>query len=79
MEQLNDKHQFCELMKEKELAVPESYLVKSNEDVYKLNEMLQKKVEQSPESQRHKYDFILKNIEYDPVHRLDCFRLPTNK
>jgi len=40
MEQLNDKHQFCELMKEKELAVPESYLVKSNEDVYKLNEML---------------------------------------
>ena len=45
MEQLNDKHQFCELMKEKDLAVPESYLVKSNEDVYKLNEMLQQKVE----------------------------------
>ena len=40
MEQLNNKHQFCELMKEKRLAVPESYLVKSNEDVHNLNEML---------------------------------------
>lgn len=36
-------------------------------------------MEQAPESERHKFDFILKNIEYDPVHRLDCFRLPTTR
>ena len=79
MESLNHKHQFCELMKEKRLAVPESYLVKSNEDVYELNEMLRQKKEQASEGERHKFDFILKNIEYDPVHRLDCFRLPTTR
>lgn len=79
MEQLNDKHQFCELMKKMNLAVPKSYLVKSNEDVYKLNDMLQDQLDQAPQSESYKYDFILKNIQYDPVHRLDCFRLPTKK
>lgn len=28
------------------------------------------------EEKRHKHTFILKNIEYDPVHRLDLFTLP---
>lgn len=59
--------------------MPETYIVKSNEDVYKLNEMLHKKKEQASESERYKIDYILKNIEYDPVHRLDLFRLPTTK
>ena len=27
---------------------------------------------------RYKHDFILKNIDYDPVHRLDLFRLPAS-
>ena len=59
--------------------MPESYIVKSEEDVHKLNEMFRQKLEQAPETERHKFDFILKNIEYDPVHRLDCFRLPTTQ
>lgn len=33
-EKLNDKHQFCELMKSVNLPVPESFLVKSNSDVF---------------------------------------------
>jgi len=39
-EKLNDKHQFCELMKELGLAVPESFLVTSNEEVFQVNEEL---------------------------------------
>ena len=39
-EQLNDKHQFCMLMKEFHLPVPESFLVKSNEDVLEINRKL---------------------------------------
>lgn len=66
-------------MKEKNMAVPESYIVKSNEEVHALNAKLSEQMEHSPDEDHYKYDFILKNIQYDPVHRLDCFRLPTTK
>lgn len=66
-------------MKEKGLAVPESYIVRSNEDVHALNAKLFEQMEHASDDQHYKYDFILKNIQYDPVHRLDCFRLPTTK
>ena len=49
MEQLNDKHQFCTLMKSKDLAVPESYIVKSNEEVHALNAELSERMEHSPD------------------------------
>ena len=43
-EKLNDKHQFCQLMKSMNLAVPESFLVKSNEDVFNTNEILKQRI-----------------------------------
>lgn len=43
-DQLSDKHQFCELMKNQGLAVPESFLVKSNEEVFKINEILKQRI-----------------------------------
>jgi len=75
-EKLNDKHQFCTFMKELNLSVPESYLVKSNEDVFAINSDLKQKVHLCGEDEMYKFNFILKNIEYDPVHRLDLFTLP---
>jgi len=75
-EKLNDKHQFCDLMKAFNLAVPESFLLKSNEDVFKINEELRQRIVKFGESERYKHTFILKNITYDPVHRIDLFTLP---
>jgi len=75
-EKLNDKHQFCSLMKELNLSVPESHLVKSNEDVFVVNSNLKQQIQLCGEDERYKFNFILKNIEYDPVHRLDLFTLP---
>lgn len=43
-EQLSDKHQFCELMQSNGLAVPESFLVKSNQDVFNVNEILKQRI-----------------------------------
>jgi len=77
-EKLNDKHQFCELMKELGLAVPESFLVTSNEEVFQVNEELKQRIKRDGEKYRYKHVFILKNIDYDPVHRLDLFQLPAN-
>lgn len=37
---LNNKHEFCKLMKKKGLAVPHSYIVENDEDTHKLNEQL---------------------------------------
>lgn len=75
-DKLSDKHQFSELMKEMGLAVPESFLVESEQDVYKVNEKLKQRIKEAGEDKRHQHTFILKNIEYDPVHRLDLFALP---
>jgi len=58
------------------LAVPESFIVESNEDLYALNEKLRQRKKESVENEKYKHHFILKNIEYDPVHRLDLFALP---
>lgn len=78
-EKLNDKHQFCELMKSLNLAVPESFLVKSNDDVFKINEILKQRIQKDGSSMSYKHTFILKNIDYDPVHRLDLFTLPAGE
>ena len=78
-EKLNDKHQFCELMKSVNLPVPESFLVKSNKDVFKINEILKQRVKKDGISMSYKHKFILKNIDYDPVHRLDLFTLPAGE
>jgi len=78
-EQLNDKHQFCMLMEKFNLPVPESFLVKSNKDVFALNNKLQQRMELCGDDEKYKHKFILKNIEYDPVHRLDLFTLPAKE
>lgn len=48
-EKLNDKHQFSELCKELDLAIPESFLVESEQDVYKLNEKLKERARKDGE------------------------------
>lgn len=45
-DKLNDKHQFCELMKSLNLAVPESFLVQSEQDVYEVNEKLKQRIKE---------------------------------
>lgn len=65
-------------MKSNGLAVPESFLAKSNQDVYKINEILKQRIHKDGSSYKHKHTFILKNIDYDPVHRLDLFTLPAD-
>lgn len=65
-------------MKELGLAVPESFLVTSNEEVFQVNEELKQRIKRDGEKYRYKHVFILKNIDYDPVHRLDLFQLPAN-
>jgi len=78
-EQLNDKHQFCMLMSKFNLPVPESFLAQSNEDVFATNKELQQRMELCGDDEKYKHKFILKNIEYDPVHRLDLFTLPAKE
>ena len=36
-------------------------------------------MESCGEDEKYKHKFILKNIEYDPVHRLDLFTLPARE
>lgn len=63
-------------MKELNLAVPESFIVRCNKEVFEVNKKLKDRILADGEEKRHKHTFILKNIEYDPVHRLDLFTLP---
>jgi len=77
-EKVNNKHQFCDFMKGIGLTVPESFVLESSENVFDVNRRLKQRINVSGENERYKNIFILKNIEYDPVHRLDLFTLPTD-
>ena len=64
---LDQKHSFSKFVEEKlSLRVPRSYKVESSSEVHSLNESL-------------KGEFILKNLDYDQIHRLDMFKLPCSK
>jgi len=64
---VEDKHTFGRHCLSHGLPAPQTWKVTSNTDVFKLNGKLLE------DSGRR---FILKNIAYDPVHRLDMFCLP---
>jgi hypothetical protein len=69
---LDNKHTFCEWARsELGLRTPESFLLTSNADVRELNANLQKEADAGSQKK-----FILKNLQYDAIHRLDLFALP---
>jgi len=68
---LDDKYLFGKFCEARGLCAPRTYLVASDAEVRRHNDaMLQQTVGcQNPR-------FVLKNLEYDPMHRLDLFTLP---
>jgi len=78
-DKLNNKQQFGDYMIEIGLAVPEAFLVESDLGVFQINTILKQRIKEGGENERWKHKFILKNIEYDPVHRLDLFSLPAEE
>merc|ERR1719506_1768622 len=69
---LDNKHTFCEWARSTlGLRTPESFLLTSNADVRNLNAKLQKEADAGS-----KQKFVLKNLSYDAIHRLDLFTLP---
>ena len=69
LETYQNKHMFCELVGNLGLKTPRSFIVHSDEDALKINKQLH------AEGLAHN-SFILKNLQYDPIHRLDMFALP---
>jgi hypothetical protein len=63
---LDDKHAFGEWCRDQRLDTLETHLVGSEFEARELNRQL------AADSKK----FILKNLEYDPIHRLDLFQLP---
>ena len=53
-------------------GIPESHLVRSDDDVRALNHRLMAERNFNGDNKT----FVLKNLQYDPVHRLDLFKLP---
>jgi len=70
---LDDKHKFCDYAKKLGLKTPTTFCVTSDEEARKLNETLANNIFNGDKS-----IFVLKNIEYDPKHRLDLFKMPCN-
>jgi len=70
---LDDKHKFCDYAKKLGLKTPTTFCVTSDEEARKLNETLANSIFNGDKS-----IFVLKNIEYDPKHRLDLFKMPCN-
>jgi len=65
---LDNKHEFCNMVRDLDLTAPQSFNVDSEETAKQLN------LELAQASTGVKY--VLKNLEYDPIHRLDMFLLP---
>lgn len=66
--QLDNKHEFCQLVQDHGLTGLSSYNVPTEEAARQLNRELKETA--------NGRKFVLKNLEYDPVHRLDLFLLP---
>merc|ERR1712129_572429 len=72
---LDDKHSFgCFLRETLKLNSLRTYKVSSNDEVREYNSIL--KEEKMKGSLKR--NMILKNLSYDPIHRLDLFQLPTS-
>jgi len=73
---LDDKHSFgCFLRDELKLRSPRTHKVHSNEEARKYNTQFKDEMA----SGELKRTMILKNLNYDPIHRLDLFQLPTSE
>jgi len=72
---LDDKHSFGRHCRDHGLPAPETWKVESDQDVMQLNKkLLLDKSKGKIDINNKKY--ILKNLKYDPIHRLDMFSLP---
>lgn len=69
---LDDKHKFCDYVHKLGLRAPETFCVSTDDEARTLNEVLLKNNTLSATGK----EYILKNIEYDPIHRLDLFKMP---
>lgn len=67
---LGHKFEFTKIMKESRVPTPETFLLESDDDVFRVNEELKERSVQQT--------FILKNNQFDPMHRLDLFELPAS-
>ncbi len=71
---LDNKHSFgCFLQDELHITSLRTHIVHTDDEVREFNQRLH----QEAESGALKRNLILKNLSYDPVHRLDLFQLPT--
>merc|ERR1711871_881392 len=65
---LDNKHEFCQMVRDLDLTAPRSFNVPTEDTARQLNRELQEIANGT--------QFVLKNLEYDPVHRLDMFMPP---
>jgi len=73
---LDDKHSFgCFLREKLKIRSLRTHKVVSNEEVRKYNAILL----EEKKNGTLKRNMILKNLSYDPIHRLDLFQLPTEE
>ena len=71
---LDDKVEFCRSAEALGLSAPVAHRVCSNAEVVAWNERLGALVEAEPDAKHPRY--ILKNLQYDAMHRIDLFTLP---
>jgi len=69
---LDDKHKFCDYANKLGLDTPTTFCVSSDNMARELNATLRNNNVSGGEDRI----YILKNIEYDPKHRLDLFKMP---
>merc|ERR1712228_401656 len=74
MGRLDDKVVFCQAAEALGLSVPIAHRVCSHAEVRDFNEKLHEHLLQEPNVKQPRY--ILKNLQYDSMHRLDLFTLP---
>lgn len=79
--ELDCKHSFGTRLRELGLSAPETFRVTSDAEVRGLNKQLLTLEEESsavddPSHKSPRRLFVLKNLEYDALHRLDLFTLP---
>ena len=73
---LDNKHEFgCFLRDSLKLRSPRTHIVSTNDEVRNFNKQFREEKQQG--SLRR--NMILKNLNYDPIHRLDLFQLPTSE
>jgi len=72
---LDNKHEFGKYAQNLGLDVPVTYCATSDDSVRSIN----KKLKELAESGKDPNVYIMKSIEYDPIHRLDMFKLPCDE